>query len=228
VRGAGNTYSKLVAGKRVKALFSETGELAYLEIDGSVFEGLGDFAPVPLWRLRRLKLGEIPDQVLIQPVEAIDGNVVYALNLGRRASFEVKLGRGFAVVEYSEWPQDWESGIGFYPFFSSLVTILENLEEVNLVRDLYADFTDELFTISFTLPLGPNLTVLKALKLLKRFISELEGEAEYRAALIALREARSIVARRRRSARKNLESRLSRIFEGVGEHPRKRPRRQSR
>ena len=224
VRDAGNTYSKLVAGKRVKALFSETGELAYLEIDGSIFEGVGDFAPVPLWRLRRLKLGEIPEQVLIQPVEAIDGNVVYALNLGRRASFEVKFGKGFAVVEYSEWPQDWESGIGFYPFFSSLAAILENLEEMNLVRDLYADFTDELFTISFTLPLSPDLTVLKALKLLRRFISELEEEAEYRAALIALREARSVVARRKRRAGKSFKSRLSRVFEEMSGHSRKRSR----
>lgn len=203
----------------MKALFSDTGELAYLEIDGSVFEGVGNFAPVPLWRLRRLKLGDIPDQVLIQPVEAINGNIVYALNLGRRASFEVKLGRGFAVVEYSEWPQDWESGIGFYPFFSSLATILGRLEEMNLVRDLYADFTDELFTLSFTIQLNPDLTVLKALKLLKRFIAALEREAEYRAALIALREARRVVARYRRSTRKSFELRLARIFEGVRGRP---------
>jgi len=224
VRGTGSTYSKLVAGKRVKALFSETGELAYLEIDGSIFEGVGDFAPVPLWRLRRLKLGEIPDQVLIQPVEAIDGNVVIALNLGRRASFEVKFGRGFAVIEYSEWPQDWESGIGLYPFFSSLVSILESFEEMNLVRDLHADFADELFTISFVLPLSPDLTVLKALKLLKRFIAELEGEAEYRAALIVLREAKSVVARRRRGAGRSFKSRLSRIFEEMGGYTPRRSR----
>jgi hypothetical protein len=90
---------------------------------------------------------------------------------------------------------------------------------MNLVRDLYADFTDELFTLSFTIQLNPDLTVLKALRLLKRFIAALEREAEYRAALIALREARRVVARYRRSTRKSFELRLARIFEGVRGRP---------
>lgn len=210
-------YSRLIAGKKVKALFSESGELAYVEVDGSVFEGVGDFAPVPVWRLRRLRLGEIPDGVLIQPVEGIDGNVIYSIGLGRRASFEAKIGKGYAVLEMSEWPQDWDRAIGFYAYLNSMVGLLEDLERMNAIQDLEVDFTDELFTVSFTIRLGEELTVLKALKIVKRFISTLEQEAEYRAAGLALREAKRIVAQRRgKRGQASFHSKVARILQEAG------------
>lgn len=209
----GGEYSRLIAGKRVKALFSESGELEYIEVDGSIFEGLGDFAPVPLWRLRRLRLGDIPEEVLIQPVEGVERNVVYSIGLGKRASFEVKVGRGFAILEMGEWPQDWEGAIGFFAYVNSLIDLLRELERMNVISDLDAEFTDELFTLSFTLPLGERLTILKALNLMKRFVRMLEQEAEYRAAKLALREAKSILNQRKnRGGRSSFYSRISKIF----------------
>ncbi|MEM0494046.1 MAG: hypothetical protein QXU72_02120 [Thermofilum sp.] len=207
-------YSRLVAGKRVKAFFSESGELEYLEVDGNVFEGVGDFAPVPLWRLRRLKLGEIPEEVLIQPVEGVERNIIYSIGLGKRASFEVKVGKGFAILEMNEWPQDWEGAIGFFTYVNSLADLLRELERMNVVHDLEAELADELFTLSFTLRLSENLTVLNALRILKRFIRVLEEEAEYRAAEQALKEARRILKRRQSKRKKSsFYSQVSRVLE---------------
>lgn len=211
---AGDEYSRLVFGRRVKAFFSESGELEYVEVDGNVFEGLGDFAPVPFWRLRRLRLGDIPEEVLIQPVEGLDGNIIYGIGLGKRASFEVKVGKGLAILEMSEWPQDWEGAIGFFTYMNSLASILQELERMNVVHNLNVEFTDKLFMLSFSLRLSENLTVLNALKIIKRFIRVLEEEAEYRAAEQALREARRVLSRRQGKRRKlSFYSQVARVLE---------------
>ncbi|MEM4790400.1 MAG: hypothetical protein QXP54_03205, partial [Thermofilum sp.] len=73
---------------------------------------------------------------------------------------------------------------------------------------------DELFTLSFTLRLSENLTVLNALRILKRFIRVLEEEAEYRAAEQALKEARRILKRRQSKRKKSsFYSQVSRVLE---------------
>ncbi|MGC8836546.1 MAG: hypothetical protein ACP5PL_06370, partial [Infirmifilum sp.] len=71
--------SRLVSKGRIKALFSEEGDILYLDIDGSIYEGIGDTVPVPIWRLRRLRLKDIPNEVFIEPVERIQENIVYTL-----------------------------------------------------------------------------------------------------------------------------------------------------
>jgi len=191
--------SKLVASGKIKALFSEEGDVLYLDIDGSVYEGAGDTVPVPLWRLRRLRLKEIPPGVYIEPVERIQENIVYTLRYSSRLFFDVKIGKGHARVELNEWPQTWESYIGFYAYMEALSTVLEEAEDAGYISELYVDFAEDSLYVSFNIDLPEEATILRAIEVVRKVLLQIEREAEYQAALLALREAKRILRRSRRS-----------------------------
>ncbi len=208
--------SKLVASGKIKVLFSEEGDVLYLDIDGSVYEGIGDTVPVPLWRLRRLKLKEIPKDVYIEPAESIHENIIHTLRYSSRLPFLVKIGRGHALVELDEWAQWWGGYIGFYAYMEALSTVLEEAENAGYIDDLYVDFADDAFFASFRVNLPEDMTILKAINVVRRILLCIESEAEYQAALLALREIKKIL--RRSENNKTRASFLDRLEEIFSKH----------
>ncbi|MGC9107738.1 MAG: hypothetical protein ACP5IE_06080 [Infirmifilum sp.] len=210
--------SRLVSKGRIKALFSEEGDILYLDIDGSIYEGIGDTVPVPIWRLRRLRLKDIPNEVFIEPVERIQENIVYTLRYSPTLFFDVKVSNSVVLIELNEWAQTWESYIGFYAYMEALSTTLEEAEEAGFVRDLYEEFSDDAYTVSFIIDIPGEMTVLKALKVVKRILAEIERVARYRAAVLAYREARKIIKRSRGYGSEDMFlmdlEKIYRIFDG--------------
>lgn len=204
--------SKLVASGRVKVIFSEDGSVMYLDIDGSVYEGVGDTVPVPLWRLRRLKLKEIPQGVFIEPVEMVRENIVYTPRYTSKLFFAVRIGRGLGVAELYEWAQTWEGFIGFYAYMEALSTVLEELEDAGYIGGLSADLVEDGVHLSFSVNLPENFTVFKAMRVMKGILSEIEREADYRAALLAYREAKKILRSTSRRRREGVLERLDELY----------------
>lgn len=205
--------SKLVAKGKIKALFSDEGEVLYLDIDGSIYEGVGDTVPVPLWRLRRLRLGDIPPNVFIEPVEKIQENIVYSLRYSSRLFFNVRMSNKTLKIELNDWAQTWESFIGFYAYIEALTSTLEEAEEAGFIKDLYEDFSDDSFYVSFNIEIPEDFTVLKTVKLARRLLQQIEREVEYRAALLAYRESKRILRRLKRNGRREgIINSLDRIY----------------
>ncbi|QOJ78592.1 hypothetical protein IG193_07490 [Infirmifilum lucidum] len=209
--------SKLVASGKIKVLFSEEGDVLYLDIDGSVYEGIGDTVPVPLWRLRRLRLKEIPKDVYIEPAESIHENIVHTLRYSSKLSFLVKMGRDHALVELDEWARWWGDYIGFYAYMEALSTVLEEAEDAGYIDDLYIDFADDTFFASFRINLPGDMTIFKAINVVKKILFCFENEAEYQAALLALREIKKILKRSgNHETRASFLDRLEEIFNKYG------------
>ncbi|MEZ0346749.1 MAG: hypothetical protein ABWK01_09375 [Infirmifilum sp.] len=204
--------TRLVSKGRIKALLSEEGEILYLDIDGSIYEGVGDRVPVPLWRLRRLKLKDIPPNVFIEPVERIQENIIYTLRYSPRLFFDARFSYGNVKVEVTEWAQTWDGYIGFYAYMESLASILEEAEETGFIRDLNVDFSDDSFYISFTIDLPKEMTILRAIKVTKSILQLVDHETEYHAALLALREARKILKRGKQKHYSAFIEKLEKIY----------------
>ncbi|MCS7105430.1 MAG: hypothetical protein NZ954_07725 [Thermofilaceae archaeon] len=181
---------RLVAGGRIKALFSEEGELICLELDGKRYEGVGDSAPIPLSQLKNLKLGEIPEDVFIEPVKSIEGNVVYGLELGELFSYTTRFSRNLAEVEVFSWTAEWDDVVGPRAYLRALTSIVKELEKAGLVESHYVEKEEKWFTLTFLLKVPEGLTVPRAVKLIKKIAQEVEAEVEYRATRLALKELR--------------------------------------
>lgn len=210
--------SKFVSSRRIKAFFTREGDVLYLDLDGETYSGVGDFVPIPVGKLRGLRLEEIPEGVSIEPVEYMEKNIFYILRMGSLFTYEVKVNRGGVEVSVDEWFSEWRSYIGIEAYQEALLSVLKELMDSGFVSYVDLESGEEMLYVSFVVPLPGSLTVFKALKVVRRLVRELELEVTRRASILALREAKRKL---RRIAERGLEEsfleRVSRIFySGVG------------
>lgn len=185
---------RLISSSRIKALFSEEGDLLYLELDGKTYEGLGYFAPIPVFELKGLKLSEIPEDVYIEPVKRIKDGVIQGLSLGEVFSYSVRLSKGVAEVEVLGWTTEWDKAISAVAYYKALVSAVRELANAGIVNGYDVEAEDKWFSLSFSLRIPEDLTVHKTLSLIRKIAWELEAEVEYRAALLAFKEAKKRLA----------------------------------
>ncbi|MEM1509226.1 MAG: hypothetical protein QXY49_04245 [Thermofilaceae archaeon] len=185
---------RLISSNRIKALFSEEGDLLYLELDGKTYEGLGYFAPIPVFELKGLKLSEIPEDVYIEPVKRIKDGVIQGLSLGEVFSYSVRLSKGIAEIEVLGWTTEWDRAISAIAYYKALVSVVRELTNADIVNGYDVETEDKWFSLSFSLRIPDDLTVHKTLALIKKIAWEIEAEVEYRAALLAFKEAKRRLA----------------------------------
>jgi hypothetical protein len=204
----GQKYKKparFVASGKVKAFLSESGEVLYVDINGELYEGVGDFVPVPIADLRKIRLNQIPEEVFIEPVAYIDKNIVYMLRFGNILTYEVKFGRSSALVNVEEWAADWKSYIGLEAMKDALSSTLRELLSKGFISFVDVEDEDDMMYVSFEIPLPETMTIRNAVKT--------EKEATIRASLLAIKEARrNIEKSSRKRDEGSLVERVSRIF----------------
>jgi hypothetical protein len=212
----GQKYKKparFVASGKVKAFLSESGEVLYVDINGELYEGVGDFVPVPIADLRKVRLNQIPEEVFIEPVAYIDKNIVYMLRFGNILTYEVKFGRSSALVNVEEWAADWKSYIGLEAMKDALSSTLRELLSKGFISFVDMEDEDDMMYVSFEIPLPETMTIRNAVKTVRKILREIEKEATIRASLLAIKEARrNIEKRSRKRDEGSLVERVSRIF----------------
>ncbi len=180
---------RLLANGRIKAIIGEDG-VEILEIGGEVFEGFDSYVPVPLKHLRNVRVGEIPEGVYIEPVEAVEGNTVYMASLGTSFPFEVRYWSGGAEVELNVWPGDWDEYVSLHAYMEGFTRVLRLMEEWGFIEELEEDFSGDMYHLSFELPLPGDMTLLRGLSMIKRLLREVEEAARRIAYSLALEEIR--------------------------------------
>jgi len=182
---------------RFRVLFNEYGEIEKLEFKGRVFEGDGDVVHIPLRFLYRVKLGEIPEGVFIEPVLDVKDRIIYTLSYGDIFSYEVLIGRGLSIIDITDRRKYWSRPISLDIYVSALDYVMAKLERQGFVtRHAYVSFEDleedefklddlywddDYFSMSFEYKLPLDTTVIKAVKFAKKLIGIVEEYVEYRA-----------------------------------------------
>lgn len=207
-----NGGRRLLARGRIKAIIGEDG-VEVLEIGGKRFEGFDGYVPVPLRDLRYVRVGDIPEGVLIEPVEAVEGNTVYLASLGTRLPFELHYWHGGVNVELALWPGDWDEYVSPKAYMEGLSYVLGVLEEWGFIEDLDDEYTGDMYHLSFNMPLPGSITLLKSLRMVKRFIREVEEAATQIAVNLALLEIR-----KRAGRSYSIEELLERLDEILGRY----------
>lgn len=205
--------AKLIASGKVKAFLSEDGEILYVDINGELFEGVGDFVPVPVASLRNVKLSQIPEEVLIEPVACVDKNVLYMLRFGNLFTYEVKFGKEIAVVDVEEWAADWKSYIGLEALKDALSSILEELLDRGFLSFVGFEDDDDMLYVSFAIPLPGAMTIRNAVRVVRKILREIEREAIVKASVLAIREAKNNIRKvSQTTTRRGISERIARIF----------------
>lgn len=178
---------RLLANGRIKAIVGEDG-VEILEIGGKRFEGFDNYVPVPIRDLRYVRIGEIPEGVYIEPVEAVEGNTVYLASLGTKFPFELRYWSRGVDVELNMWPGDWEEYVSLHAYMEGLASVLALMEKWGFIEGLEEEYTGEMYRIYFSMPLPGDITLLKGISLMKRMLREVESAAKQIAYALALSE----------------------------------------
>ncbi len=167
--------SKLVAKGRFKVLFDEYGDIERLEIDGEVYEGFGFYVPIPYGKVADVRLGEIPEGVLLEPAEKVEETTVYPLSYGGLFFYEVHYGNGYAYVNVTERRKFWEGYIGLDAYAKALEEVLDVLAREGIIEgEPYTEWDGDYYNCQFIVPLDPDLTIGEAVEVMRSFLEALD------------------------------------------------------
>ncbi len=207
---------RLVAKGKIRALISEDGSVEWLEIGDKLFEGFEDFVPIPRKDLRYVRIGEIPQGVLIEPVERVENNTVYMTKIGKKFFFDAKFGRDGVYLELDEWISDWDSYIGLAAYIDALEFVLDIFDKWGFIDNPMIDFAGDMYSVSFFVPLPEEITILKSLKFVKKLIREIERTVEFIAVLLVLEEVNNVIEKRKQFDLDELINRINNLYERYG------------
>lgn len=184
---------KIVWSGRFKVLYNEYGEVERVELDGEVYEGSGWSVSVPFSRVAEVRLAELPEDLLIEPVEKIEDGMIYSLGYGELFTYDVYFGRGFAFVVASARRKFWEDFLGLDAYAEGLKEVLYRLRDEGLVcEEICCGWDNDYFDCSFKFLMSLFLTIERAVEVVRKALSALEAAAAGRALEIALRGLESV------------------------------------